>query len=130
VKRILAGMHFAREDIAGTFAVRAYSATGIRVGDTDFTCSLILSASGVIDDWRPQHAHELQQDDFEPVLKLGPEILLLGTGSTLAFPSPAITGQLLQSGIGVEVMDTAAACRTYNILLSEQRHVVAALLQG
>jgi uncharacterized protein len=121
-------MHFAREDVSGGFAIRAYSASGIRVGDIEYTRSLILSAAGVIADWRPRSTTELEPGDFAAVLQLDPDILLLGTGSELRFPRPALTGQLLQSGIGVEVMDTAAACRTYNILLSEQRRVVAALL--
>ena len=123
-------MHFAREDSRGEQLIRAYAPGRITIGEQHYQRSLIVTAQRLITDWRPRLAGELLREDFEPVLQLQPEILLLGTGSRLDFPSPALTAHLLQAGIGVEVMDTAAACRTYNILLTEQRHVAAALLLG
>ena len=66
--------------------------------------------------------------DFKFLLALEPEIVLLGTGATLRFPRPALSHCLTQAHIGLEVMDTAAACRTYNILVAEGRRVLAALL--
>ena len=62
------------------------------------------------------------------MVELAPEIVLLGTGAQFRFPEPALLAPLYKAGIGVEVMDTPAACRTYNILLGEGRNVVAALL--
>ena len=121
-------MHFAREDDRSEGLVRAYEQGRITVGDQQYSHSLILSPGQAITLWRPQDADDLLQEDFDPVLALQPDILLLGTGSRLNFPAPRLTVRLLQSGVGVEVMDTAAACRTYNILLVEQRRVVAALL--
>jgi uncharacterized protein len=121
-------MHFAREDYNSEHLIRAYQQGLITVGEQQYSQSLILSQDHLITDWRPRQANQLRREDFEPLLALQPEILLLGTGSRLVFPSPSLTARLLQAGIGVEVMDTAAACRTFNILLSEQRRVVAALL--
>jgi uncharacterized protein len=82
----------------------------------------------VIPDWRPRRNEEITVPDFDEVLSMQPEIILLGTGTTLRFPSVQLSGSILATGTGFEVMDTAAACRTYNILLSEKRKVVAALL--
>ncbi len=121
-------MHFAREDFSSEYLIRAYEQGRITIGEQHYRRSLILAREQLIPDWRPQQANELCHEDFDPVLALQPEILLLGTGSRLTFPSPSLTSRLLQAGIGVEVMDTAAACRTFNILLAEERQVVAALL--
>lgn len=125
---MLTGMHFAREDCRSEQLIRAYAPGRITIGEQHYHHSLILAAERLISDWRPRLVSDLQHEDFAPVLQLQPEILLLGTGSRLEFPSPALTAHLLQAGIGVEVMDTPAACRTYNILLAEQRHAAAALL--
>jgi uncharacterized protein len=127
---MLGGMHFAREQCNSGQLIRACEPGMVRIGEQQFRHSLIVSPDRVLADWRPRHAGELLRDDFDPVLALEPDILLLGTGDSLRFPSPALTADLLLRGIGVEVMDTAAACRTFNVLLSEQRHVVAALLLG
>jgi len=127
---MLTNMHFAREDGPGERMIRAYEPGRITIGEQHYRHSLILTATQLIADWRPRLVTELLSDDFVPVLELQPEILLLGTGDRLDFPSAELTAALLQARIGVEVMDTAAACRTYNILLAEQRNVAAALLLG
>ena len=121
-------MRFAQDDCNSDLVIRAYGDGLITIGARQFSQSLILTRDRLVTDWRPQQVAELRHEDFEPVLEILPEVLVLGTGSSLKFPSPALTARLLQAGIGVEVMDTAAACRTYNILLLEQRNVVAALL--
>ncbi len=121
-------MHFAQDDCSSDLLIRGYGDGVITIGNQQFARSLILTRDSLIADWRPQHVAELLHDDFVPIMEIRPEVLVLGTGKALTFPSPALTARLLQLGIGVEIMDTAAACRTYNILLSEQRNVVAALL--
>ena len=127
---MLAAMHIAREDCRSEYLIRAYEEGQVTIGQQQYRRSLIVSAQAPPAQWRPRSAGELLREDFEPVLALQPEILLLGTGQRLDFPSPSLTVAVLQAGVGVEVMDTAAACRTYNILLSEERRVVAALLLG
>lgn len=90
--------------------------------------SFILSPEQLIANWPPQSPADLQTVHFDPVLSLEPEIILLGSGPRLEFPDPAITQHVYQLRIGLDVMDTTAACRTYNILAAEGRRVVAALM--
>jgi uncharacterized protein len=123
-------MHFAQEEIGSELIIRAYEQGAVTVGNTRYSRSLILTRTRLISDWPPQDPATLKAEDFAPVLAERPEIVLLGTGRAIHFPPREVTAGLLQAGIGVEVMDTAAACRTYNILLSEQRNLVAALLLG
>jgi uncharacterized protein len=84
--------------------------------------------SDQLTDWRPETVADLSVADFEPVLAMKPELVVIGSGPRQQFPAPEILGAVLAKGIGCEVMDTGAACRTYNILASEGRTVVAALL--
>ncbi|MEO7728092.1 MAG: Mth938-like domain-containing protein [Burkholderiales bacterium] len=90
----------------------------------------ILVAPERIDTWSATGFDSLNAQHFEQLLALSPAIVLLGTGASLRFPRPALSSCLQTAGIGVEVMDNAAACRTYNILTAEGRNVVAAILLG
>jgi uncharacterized protein len=92
------------------------------------TESLILTGRQVITEWEPNQLTELTAAHLEMVLSLEPELVLLGTGARQQFPAMDILATLQRAQIGVEVMDTAAACRTFNILVAEGRHVAAALL--
>jgi len=116
-------------DRPGTLhVVRGYAPGRLRIGEVDYTRSVIVSAATLIDDWRPQHIAELTAADLEPALALRPQVLLLGSGPRQVFPSPELLAQLHAARIGFEVMDTGAACRTYNVLVGEGREVAAALL--
>ena len=92
--------------------------------------SLVVSGDRLITDWPAESIDRLSADHLAAILELKPEIVLLGSGAAFRFPDPAILAPLYKAGIGVEVMDTPAACRTYNILLGEGRNVVAALIVG
>ena len=92
------------------------------------TRDVILTPDEVIDGWSPGPLATLTIDDFGAAMELDPEILLFGTGQTQRFPSAALMAAIMQRGVGFEVMDTAAACRTFNLLVAEYRRVVAALL--
>ena len=81
-----------------------------------------------VESWPPSAFERLTADDFTFLRELGVEIVLLGTGAKQRFPHPRLTASLAQAGIGLEVMDLKAACRTYNILVAEERRVAAALL--
>jgi uncharacterized protein len=83
-----------------------------------------------ITDWNIAGFDALVSGDFELLLILRPEVVILGTGATLRFPAPALTRTLAASGIGLDAMDTGAACRTYNILMGEGRKVAAAIIVG
>jgi len=92
------------------------------------TNSLIIMPHCLISDWAPRNIDELTQQHFELLPQRPPQILLLGTGATHRWPSAELLGSLTNQGIAVEVMDTAAACRTYAILASDGRDIGAALL--
>jgi uncharacterized protein len=125
--RYLQLMHFARDSLAGN-TVRAYAAGQVTINDEIVRTSVVVTAERIIRDWLPERFGELAPGHLARLAELQPEIIVLGTGSHLRFPSAALTAGFLSQGIGVEIMDTDAACRTYNILLSEGRRVVAALL--
>jgi uncharacterized protein len=122
-------MKIAKENIgSASRVIRAYAPGRINVNDVLLTRSFVLAADALIEDWPPQRFEELNFSHLEAALALKPEILLIGTGAIQRFLAGEILAELNRYGMGVEVMDTAAACRTYNVLLSEDRRVVAALL--
>lgn len=110
--------------------VRSYAPGEVRVGDAVLHRSCLISAARVIDDWRPQTLDELSEADLAAVFALQPEIVVLGSGTRQRFPDTRLLAAILARGIGCEVMDTGAACRTYNVLVSESRRAVAALFLG
>jgi uncharacterized protein len=83
---------------------------------------------GAVRAWPPAASADLAESDFEMILALQPELVVYGSGPRLVFPPPALARVLFERRIGLETMDTAAACRTYNVLASEGRSVVAALI--
>ncbi|MDQ6619442.1 MAG: Mth938-like domain-containing protein [Pseudomonadota bacterium] len=99
----------------------------IRVGTVEYRHNLVLTPTE-IRDWSAGGYAELTADDFAALLADTPEVVLLGTGRALQFPHPRLTQSLSKAGIGLEVMGTPAACRTYNILAAEGRRVTAALI--
>lgn len=111
-----------------TYQIRSYQPGRIQINDRLFHTSLIIAPEKLIDFWRPQTITDLEVHDFSIILSLRPAILLIGTGATLRFPPTSTYGDLINHGIGVEVMDTNAACRTYNALAAEGRNIVAALI--
>ncbi len=102
----------------------------IWVHQTVFTGSVLVPHRGLTQAWLPTRFEELDEHHFEQVLALQPELVILGTGRVLRFPRPALWRGLMASGVGFEAMDTAAACRTFNVLASEGRAVLAALIIG
>jgi len=108
--------------------IRAYAPGRININDRLLKSSLVLSPATLLDNWPPQCLEDITLEHLEPALALEPEILVIGTGPILQFPEARIMAVIQQRGIGLEVLDTAAACRTYNVLVSENRNVVAALL--
>ena len=100
----------------------------IKVGGTEFRENCVLTPEGVQAGFAKDGFAALTESDFAQLLELRPEIVLLGTGATQRFPQPAVVAPLLNAQVGLEVMDTRAACRTYNILVAEGRSVTAALI--
>ncbi|MGC2456868.1 MAG: Mth938-like domain-containing protein [Gallionellaceae bacterium] len=106
----------------------AHGAGYVMVSGERYSHTIVVTPEQVLTDWRPQDFAALDEAHFEYFLRLQPEVLLLGTGNQQHFPHPRLYRQLIAAGIGVECMDTPAACRTYNILMTEDRKVVAAIL--
>jgi len=109
-------------------AITAYGPGYVQVNQTRHAGSLIVMPQQLTLGWRPLSFEDLQAADFEELAQLKVEIVLLGTGEQLRFPHPKLTRALMEKRIGLEAMSTAAACRTYNILMGEGRAVAAALL--
>lgn len=108
--------------------IHSYGPGWIAVDAERFSTSLVLGSRGERQAWNCARFEALGPAHFSLLAKLQPELVLFGSGSRLRFPRPEWLLDLMKQGIGLETMDTAAACRTYNILASEGRHVVAALL--
>lgn len=121
-------MKLTDEKIGGINLIRSYAPGEVRIGETVIRSSCLVKTDQLIADWRPQTVAEIGVADMEAVLALKPEVVVIGSGPRQQFPAPEIIGALLSRGVGCEVMDTGAACRTYNVLASEGRTVVAALL--
>lgn len=110
------------------YQIRSYQPGHIEINDNIFTHSLIVTPAQLIEDWAPQTIETLTAESLALIIPLKPDILLIGTGSTQAFITAEIYGELINHGIGVEIMNTSAACRTYNALSAENRRVAAALI--
>jgi len=113
---------------AGLLAITAYDAEHIAVNGRRLTRSFLLTPQRLIEDWPPVSFDTLTETDLGHVAELACPIVLLGTGSRQRFPAPVLLRSLIERRIGVEVMDTYAACRTYNILMAEGRDVAAAMI--
>jgi uncharacterized protein len=98
------------------------------VGGQPYTHSLLVPWSGPVRAWDAAAASDLTPAHFERIVALQPEVVIFGSGARLRFVSPALLRALIERRIGIETMDTPAACRTYNVLVSEGRSVLAALL--
>lgn len=121
-------MKFQPDQLAGTNVLTRHALGELWVGSTRFAESLLVPWVGTVVPWAPRLPGDLLPSHFEAILALKPELVIFGSGTRLKFVSPALLRPLIERGIGVETMDTAAACRTYNVLVAEGRSAVAALL--
>jgi uncharacterized protein len=121
-------MKFEREQPEGRNTFTGYGEGYVEVNRQRHRTSLLVSGDRLVTDWPARSVEALTADHLAALVELQPEVVLLGTGAAFRFPDPGLLAPLYQAGIGVEVMDTQAACRTYNILLGEGRRVVAALV--
>ncbi|MFM9885296.1 MAG: Mth938-like domain-containing protein [Burkholderiales bacterium] len=116
------------QTVGTQFAFTGYGAGFVAVNRERYAQSLIVTADQVWTDWGATTFDALTAEHFERLAALDQEIVLLGSGTRFRFPSPALINIVRSKGLGFEVMDTQAACRTYNILLAEDRKVAAAVL--
>ena len=117
------------QDSTATHTIHAYSDGEIIINDKSIRHSVIVTPD-TIQSWAPRSLEELEPAHFAAFEAWQPEVVLVGTGRQLRFPPPHYSVELLARGIGVEIMANDAACRTFNILLSEDRQVLLALLLG
>lgn len=117
------------EDPSGKInLIRAYGRGEVTVNETCLRANVIITPERLIHDWAPAEFAAWRAEHLAPLAEMGLEIVLLGTGTRQRFPDSALLMPLYEARLGVEVMATDAACRTYNILASEDRRVAAALL--
>jgi uncharacterized protein len=114
--------------IEGVNAITAFAPGMVRVGDQTCTASVVVPWRGEVQPWPCTAFEQLRAQHFEQLLALAPELVIFGSGQRLRFAAPALMRALIERRVGVETMDTAAACRTYNVLAGEGRRVVAALI--
>ena len=107
--------------------VTGLGAGWVRIGTREYRASIVVTVDSIAD-WAPSGFEALTEEDFAELLAHRPDVVLLGTGAAIRHPHPRLTRALTDAGIGIEVMGTPAACRTYNILVAEGRRVVAALV--
>jgi len=111
-----------------TNVVTASGPGWVRVGATEYRHNVVLLPDAIVEGWAPDGFDALTERDFASLLLHRPELVLLGTGERQRFPHPKLLQALAAAHVGVEAMDTRAACRTFNILVAEERRVAAALV--
>jgi len=124
----VAALKLQAERIDGTNAISRHGPDGVIVNGVQHTHSVIVPWTGDVTAWPVTSFEQLAPDHFAALAGFKPELVIFGSGKRIRFAAPALLRPLMDQRIGVETMDTAAACRTYNVLLAEGRNVVAALL--
>ena len=113
---------------SGANTITAYGDGYVEINKIPYAHAVILSSDGAISEWPVQNFESIESHDFSQLVDLKPELILIGTGSRQRFPKPELLKALISANIGFEIMDSQAACRTYNILVGEGRQVLLALI--
>jgi uncharacterized protein len=121
-------MKFAQDSQEDGYVITAYDSSSITINGKMFSQSLVVANTQLNENWDIASIELLTPGHIDLVLSFKPELILIGTGSKLTFPAIEVYAGIIERGIGVDFMDTGAACRTYNILMSEGRDVVAGLI--
>ncbi|GAA0757852.1 Mth938-like domain-containing protein [Ideonella azotifigens] len=121
-------MKFQPDQLEGVNAISRLDADRLWVHQTPFTHSVLVPWHGEVQPWHANSPAELTAAHFEQILTLQPELVIFGSGPKLSFVPPQLYRALIERRIGIETMDTGAACRTYNVLVNEGRKVVGAIL--
>ena len=121
-------MEFNLEVPENQFFIRSVSAEGIRVDQETFVRPFIISGKRIVPQWNVERVEDINEENLQDIFDLEPEVILIGTGDRQVFLPPATQVHFFRRNFGFEVMTTDAACRTFNVLAAEGRHVVAALI--
>lgn len=127
---ILRPMPLAEDIVTSRYRISSYSEKSVSINEIEYFDSLILSAGQLISPWPVNSIEQLARERLDAILELQPDVVLLGTGVRQHFPDARTFAVFGERGIGLEVMDNGALCRTFNILVAEDREVVAALIIG
>jgi uncharacterized protein len=120
-------MKFTQQRPEGVNLIRRYGADFIALGDDEIRESCVITAS-TFSSWTPRSVDELTAEHLLPLFDKRPEVVVLSTGVRQVFPRAALRAEFATRKIGLEVMEIGAACRTYNVLVSEERRALAAIL--
>ena len=113
---------------SGANTITGYGTGYVEINQIPYSHAVLLSSDGAILDWPIQSFDSLEASHFAQMVDLNPELILIGTGNRQRFPKPELLKALIEAKIGFEIMDSQAACRTYNILVGEGRQVLLALI--
>ena len=113
---------------SGANTITGYGPGYVEINKTPYDHAVLLSSDGAISPWSVESFDGLEASHFAQMVDLKPELILIGTGSRQKFPKPELLKALIEAKIGFEIMDSQAACRTYNILVGEGRQVLLALI--
>ena len=113
---------------SGANTITGYGDGYVEINQTPYAHAVLLSSDGAISEWPVESFEGLEASHFTRMVDLNPELILIGTGSKQRFPKPELLKSLILAKIGFEIMDSQAACRTYNILVGEGRQVLLALI--
>jgi len=113
---------------SGANTITGYGDGYVEINQTPYAHAVLLSSDGAISEWPVQSFDGLETSHFTQMVELKPELVLIGTGNKQRFPKPELLKPLIAAKIGFEIMDSQAACRTYNILVGEGRQVLLALI--
>ena len=121
-------MPLAEDIVANSYRFSAYEAGSVSINETAYRQSLVVTANEILSPWPVTSLGDLDADTLAPIFATAPAVVLLGTGEQQLFPDARIFALFGQQGIGLEVMDNGALCRTFNILVAEDRAVTAAVI--
>jgi uncharacterized protein len=121
-------MKFTQHNPDGLNLIRRYGKDFVGIGEEEIRSSCIIGATTLLRDWPPHDVPSLKLEHLEPLFGFQPEVVVLSTGAQQKFPSASLRAEFATRRIGIEVMEVGAACRTYNVLVSEERRVLAAIL--
>jgi len=121
-------MPLAEDIITNRHRITSYSENSVSINESIYRQSLVITAESLHSPWPVSSLQDLGFKNLEPIFESGPEVVLLGTGPKQQFPEPKLFALFGERGIGLEVMDNGALCRTFNILVAEDRAVTAAII--
>ncbi len=121
-------MKFTEHRDSNVYAVKRYEPGEVKINDQVVNQSCFLNQKELVREWSCNHISKLEERHLDQLMSLNPEVIILGTGEQQVFPEPRLFAHCARKGIGLEVMNNVAACRTYNVLTTEDREVVLALI--